>query len=263
MHARVKTLLAFTIVIGALIVIHYAGWSAPVERLVRDMVQPGSKALYQWSITLGEESFESPEALAQAYTDLQDQHRSLQVDQARLVLLEQDNKDLRTQLSFIETVTTTSVGATVVGRGIDPVTRSLIIDRGGESDVTVGDPVIAGPGVLIGQIASVEDTRAIVRMLDDKSSKVAATLLNKDRSLGLVEGGFGVSLEMTFIPQNEIVNIGDTIMTSGLTGNMPRGLVIGTVESVEKQPFQPFQRAVVAPLVSLEKLTFVSVLTNQ
>ena len=67
-------------------------------------------------------------------------------------------------------------------------------------------------------------------------------LLNQDRSIGIIEGGFGLTIRMTFIPQQEIVEIGNIIVTSGLEKNVPRGLVIGEVASVEKEPFEPFSK---------------------
>jgi rod shape-determining protein MreC len=65
---------------------------------------------------------------------------------------------------------------------------------------------------------------------------------------------------MTFIPQNETITPGDVIVTSGLEPLIPRGLTIGTIEAVEKEAYQPFQKAVLTPLASLNKLRVVSVL---
>jgi len=52
-------------------------------------------------------------------------------------------------------------------------------------------------------------------------------------------------------------------VTSGLEKGIPQGLLIGTVEAIEKEAYQPFQKAILNPLANLDKITLVSVLINQ
>jgi rod shape-determining protein MreC len=99
-----------------------------------------------------------------------------------------------------------------------------------------------------------------VRLLNDNSSKIGATILNTDRSLGVVEGGYGLSVKMNFIPRNEIVKVGDIIVTSGLEAGMPRGLLIGSVTAIENETYRPFQAALLLPGTDLSKLSIVSIL---
>lgn len=127
----------------------------------------------------------------------------------------------------------------------------------------VGNPVVVGIGVLIGRISRATPETSIVRLLDDNQSKVAATLLNEEKSIGVVEGGYGISIRMNFIPQNEAITIGDTIITSGLEDGVPRGLTIGTVETFEKEPYQPFQSAVVVPPKNFNWITSVSIIRSE
>jgi rod shape-determining protein MreC len=87
-------------------------------------------------------------------------------------------------------------------------------------------------------------------------------VLNDDSSPGVVDGGYGISLRMQFIPRNENVHIGDQIVTSGLEDKIPKGLLLGTVAVVENEAYQPFQEAVLTPAVNLSKLTFVTVITS-
>jgi rod shape-determining protein MreC len=91
---------------------------------------------------------------------------------------------------------------------------------------------------------------------------IAATILNKDASLGVVEGGYGLSVRMNFIPRNEDVFVGDKIITSGLEESIPRGLLIGEVAVLENEAYQPFQQAVLATAIDPSKLTVVSVLIS-
>jgi cell shape-determining protein MreC len=66
-----------------------------------------------------------------------------------------------------------------------------------------------------------------------------------------------------FIPRNEIIIVGEAVVTSGLDPNIPRGLMVGNVVAIENESYQPFQQAVVSPLLDLNKLTIVSILQKK
>ena len=182
---------------------------------------------------------------------------------AQFKILQKDNAELRKQLGFKQAQATQSVAAEVVGNNLDGAEQTLVINQGSTAGVAVDQPVVVGNGVLIGKIIKTEAAIAMVRLISDNRSKIGAIILNDERSQGVVEGGYGISLRMQFIPRNETVHIGDQIVTSGLEDKIPRGLVIGTVAVVENEAYQPFQQAVLTPATALEKLTLVGVvITN-
>ena len=150
----------------------------------------------------------------------------------------------------------------MIGKSIDPLRNSIVIDRGGKAGVKLGQPVIVDNGILAGKIIKVENNTSIAQLVNDQQSKVAVTIMNVDTSIGLVEGGYGLSIQMDFIPQNESVLVGDTVITSGLEEGIPHGLIIGTVDSVEKEAYQPFQKATISPIINLEKIREVSVIID-
>lgn len=262
MSPRTRTLTSFTIVIGVLIVLHYLGWLAPVERLIRSFVNPLSSQVYQWSVTDvdGNTSTKNTEELYASYFELLALYQDSVVDAARLRQLEEENMLLREQASFVQEQSYSSVGARVIGKDIDPIGSTILVDKGAEDGIATGMPVIVGKGILVGLIHEVENNTATVLLLDDSQSKVGATVLGETRSIGLIEGGFGLSVQMNFIPQNEEINPGEIVVTSGLTTGIPQGLVIGTVEAVEQEAYQPFQRAIVDPSTNLDGLLLVSIL---
>ena len=67
---------------------------------------------------------------------------------------------------------------------------------------------------------------------------------------------------MDFIPQGPTFETGEMVLTSGLGGRFPKGIVIGTVESIETQANAVFQKAVVDPSVDFGSLELVLVITN-
>jgi rod shape-determining protein MreC len=67
---------------------------------------------------------------------------------------------------------------------------------------------------------------------------------------------------MRYIPQEEDVSIGDIVLTSGLGGLMPKGLVIGQVTEVQQKEYETFQTATVRPAVDLTRLELALVITG-
>ena len=196
------------------------------------------------------------------YASCQNNLASNEVSQSKLSLLEVENAELRRQLDFKKKQTRQMVIAEIIGRELSNTTHNLLLNKGRDDGLMVGQPVIVGDGILVGHITSVRENYATVRLVTDSDSKIAATLLNYDSSLGVVEGGFGISLRMKFIPRNETVVVGDQVISSGLETNTPRGLLIGTVAVVENEAYQPFQQAILTPATNLDRLSIVSILVG-
>ncbi len=226
----------------------YGSWGF-VERSIRAVTDTTLKWSYQSSVEIksGEEAI--------AHNNV----NSCTEESARLTQLELENNELRTQLNFLKD-TSHHVGATVIGRALDPIGTTIIIDRGAADGIVLNRPVIVNNGYFIGKIARVDEHTSVVRLMSDFQSKTAATVDNRDKSLGVVEGGFGLTVRLNLIPQNEVIRPGDVVITSGLEPDLPRGLAIGTVEVVEKKPQEPFQQAIIKPSADLHALTVVSVI---
>ena len=260
-HQRIKLFLSIVLIIALIVIFHALGWLRPLEFSLRSMLFPGVAFLYEQTTELEDgERFTSFEELKNAYRLLKETSLKQDIDQARLHELEQQNEQLRVQLHFVTSTPYTTLGVDVIGKNIDPVGSALIINRGRRDGVQLGDPAVAYEGILVGKVSEVYETYAILELLTDNQSKVAATILNMEKSIGLVEGGYGLSIRMNLIPQNEGVHVGDTVITSGLEPSVPRGLVIGTVETVEKEAFQPFQRALITSPIALDRVSTISLL---
>jgi rod shape-determining protein MreC len=122
-------------------------------------------------------------------------------------------------------------------------------------------PVITGGSALVGRVLRVSPRTAQVQLLGDVASAVNAVVQNS-RATGLVRGQPDGSLVMDYVPQEEKIKTGDIVLTSGLGGDLPRALVIGTVTEVIKRDIDLFQSAVLRPAVDLNRLEVVLVITN-
>lgn len=253
------------IVISAFIILgilHYTGILRPIEQTITRVVNPLIRIVSGAGIRVGawKNYFIEKATLLETINRLEDALRRQQLDSSERILITAENDALREQLRFVKRTARTTLISYVVGKTIDNTANTLIIDRGSDDGVVIGSAVIVGDGILAGKIAKVNPRSAIVRLLNDPSSKVAASILNKDKSVGLVEGGFGISVKLTTVLQNETLTEGDIIVTSGLEELIPRGLLVGTITTVEKENYRPFQSAVITPAAPLSRLTIVGVL---
>ncbi len=251
-------------IFALLLFFHYLGWLSVPERAVRTLIIPISAKITRWQSASQDfyNSFANQKTLVDQYNKCLGQNQDSDVADARLKDLEKENSEIRKQLNFFHRRNFTAVAADIVGQNSDSAEKMVIIDVGNEAGIKLGQPVVAGDGILVGTIAKIEKDIAMVRLINDNQSKIAATILNRDGSLGIVEGGYGLSVRMNFIPRNEIVLIGDKIITSGLEQAIPRGLLIGEVAVAENEAYQPFQQAVLTTAIDLAKLTIVSVLIS-
>ncbi len=139
------------------------------------------------------------------------------------------------------------VAARVIARGV-LASSDIIIDRGERDGIRIGNAVVIGEGYLLGTIIRVQETQATVRLIEDPQSAITATILGQEKTLGLVVGNEGAVLSLQYVPQDATIAIGDSVVTSGLGGNIPEGLLIGIVETVTTEESAPFVTATVTPI---------------
>lgn len=197
----------------------------------------------------------SPERLA----ELESQIQATAVDHAELERLRDENLQLRDQLGFASRTSFRTLSAAIVSRSIGPDASAFVIDHGSDDGIIVGAPAISGDGIMVGKVVAVTASSATVRVISDRDSATAVTLLNGTRTIGVVQGMSGALLSLEFIPQDERVSVNDIVVTSGLETNVPSGLLIGIVNSVETNPNAPFQQAVIEPLADVRRMSVVTI----
>lgn len=139
------------------------------------------------------------------------------------------------------------IAARIIARGA-LASSDVIIDRGTNDGVVQGSAVVIGDGYLFGTIASVRASESTVRLIEDPRSAITATIYGAQKTIGLVVGNEGAVLSLQYIPQDARIAVGDSVVTSGLGGNIPEGLLIGIVETVTTEESAPFVTATVAPV---------------
>lgn len=245
-----------------LIFAHFVGILKPVEKFFRALVSPVVTSANSWSINIANqmEYLDNPAKIAELISSYNTLSNTVAHKDTQVKILTEENDQLRKLLNFKKETPTTIVISEVIGKEFVSNDQNIIINKGSLAGIKLGDPAIATEGILIGLVIRVENDVSIIRLINDNQSKIGATILNRERSLGVAEGGYGISLRMSMIPREENIAPGDQIITSGMEKTIPRGLLVGTIASVENESYKPFQQAILVPTADLNKLTTVGVL---
>jgi rod shape-determining protein MreC len=150
------------------------------------------------------------------------------------------------------------IAARVIGRDPTNWYRTLMIDKGERQGVRVDLGVIV-PSGAVGRVIKTTPDYAMVLLLTDRNSAVAA-IVQETRDEGIVEGTEKGLARIKYLSTLSEVKEGDQVVTSGLTGDFPKGILIGRIRQVERQEMALFHQAEVMPSVDFSKLEEVLVL---
>ena len=193
---------------------------------------------------------------------LHDQLAVLKASNSRLMEIGNENDRLRDLLQLTERTGFVIVPADVIAYEPSNWSHAVTINEGSSRGVRVGMPVLVGDGV-VGQIVAVNVNSARVLLLTDPSSGVDAFVQNS-RVRGVVVGMGEFKARWNYVLSKETVLVGDRIVTSGMDGVYPKGLIIGVVKRVhEDRAGRLFKRVDVEPAVDFSRLETVAVVTGK
>ena len=269
--ARRQTALYVVLVALTLILVAFSN-SAPLLELrrgvgfalspIHDTLRQGTRTVTSLFSTIGE-----IEDLRQTNEDLSQRLQAVEADNQRLQSLAAENERLADLLGVRSSIGYATVASEVIGRLSTEQERVISIDAGTDMGVNVDDPVVAGGGALIGRVVEVGPNFARILLISDTRMTVAG-LIETTRAIGDVQGNGERPLQMTRIPANDTVNVSDTVVTAGIEleggirSTYPKGLLIGTIASIQRQPDQLFQTALVQPIAGLDRLEYVLVIID-
>lgn len=183
-------------------------------------------------------------AVLNATTMLQD------VRLQKMQALERENMRLRELLGSSFRLQERVQVAELVTVDLDPFSQQVIIDKGKNYGVYVGQPVLDAHGVM-GQVAETSPLSSRVVLLTDPSHSIPVQI-NRNGLRAVVTGrGLGEYLQMDFLPHNADVREGDLLVTSGLGGRFPVGYPVGKVVSVDFPQGKAFADIKVEPAANL------------
>lgn len=174
---------------------------------------------------------------------------------ATLLLADQvqtENRNLRELLEIKQQGSLPSVVAKVRSGLQDSLSRKVLIDKGLEHQISIGDPVINSQGV-VGQVSRVFPLTSEVRLLSDEQLMVpvflpSAGIRGISQGLGQQDG-----FQIRFVNLAAQIKEGDLIVTSGLDGLYPAGLAVGEIALVVGAPQGQFPTVIAKPVASVAR----------
>lgn len=181
--------------------------------------------------------------------------------------LRRENETLTALLQLRNGLKYDARAVTVIARESSEARRAVVVDRGSDDGLAVGQVAIGAGGSLVGRVVEVGPTTAQVVLISDPTSTVTGQLLSTSAT-GKVVGQLGGALVMTDVDSAATVTRGEEVFTAGielgggLRSPYPKGLLIGRVIDVTIQANEVVQTVFLEPAAPLGRLEFLLVITN-
>ncbi|RHW40633.1 rod shape-determining protein MreC [Neobacillus notoginsengisoli] len=165
--------------------------------------------------------------------------------------LKRENTELRDILGKTESLSQSDlIHASVMGRNPDRWNELIIINKGTSDNVKKNMAVITSKG-LVGKIKTANDFSSTVQLLSamDPKNRISVVTQGDSEVFGFVEGFDDEKklLKVKKIPYEAKVKKGQIVITSGLGGVFPEGLLVGKIVEVEPDQYGLNQIALVKP----------------
>lgn len=149
----------------------------------------------------------------------------------------------------------------VISEGSDPYSEQIVINKGSNSSVYEGQPVISDRGV-VGQVIAVSHFTSRVLLICDASHALPVQVLRNDVRAIATGSGCGEDLQLEHISGNSDIRPGDVLVTSGLGGRFPEGYPVGVVSSLRRDAQRAETVIQVHPAAELQRLRYLLLLWN-
>lgn len=197
--------------------------------------------------------------------DLQEQNEALN---ARLLILERralkyaalasENNELRQLMNSSEMLDDRVIVGEVVAVSPDPFSHEIVINKGSRDGVTVGQAILDANG-LMGQVQQTSSFTSRVLLVSDSSHAVPVEVVRNGLRAVLLGNGDADALELVHVPDTADIREGDLLVSSGLGGRFPKGYPVAEVDSITKEPGEPFVEIQARPKAELNRSRLVLV----
>ena len=168
---------------------------------------------------------------------------------------------LQKLLDFKQQYVTTTVPAQVIGTSGSDRSRLVLIDKGAADGLKAEQAVITPDGI-VGKLRDVFPHSAQVLLISDPTSG-ACVILASTRIRGILRGTTDGDIQINNLTADSRIKAGEQVLTSGGDLVFPRGIPVGTIESIAPDPqHQPYTAITIKPAANLTELEEVLVITG-
>jgi len=205
--------------------------------------------------------FSSKRQLADENAQLKQQVVEASTAQAS-ALLEAENARLKSLLDIERRYRNAAIAVEVLYMGRDPFTQKLFVNKGVDAGVNAGDAVVDELGV-VGQVTRTYPLMAEVTLVTDRDHAVPVKIERNGIRSVLFGNGTGRSPELRFTAPSADIKVGDRLLTSGIDGTYPPGLVVAEVIDIDRDTGQMFARISCRPLAGVDRSQYLLVLGRE
>lgn len=200
----------------------------------------------------GDTTLVSRETLLDENSTLRAEQLVLQAKLQKLASLATENVRLRELLNSTALVQDNVLVAEIIGVSPEPLNHYVVVNKGRNDKVFIGQPVIDAYG-LFGQVIEVSPYSCRVLLISDSSHAIPVQV-NRNGVRAIVEGvGLLYELELPHVAATTDIEAGDILVSSGLGGRFPVGYPVATVRQVIHDPGQSFLSVKVTPKAHLNR----------
>jgi len=204
--------------------------------------------LFYWA----DESLSTQQTLLEKNREFEVRHLENRVQLQKLDIIEKENERLRKLLSAIPKTTERLLVSEIINVDLDPYKQLILLNKGSNSDVHQGQPIIDAQGVM-GQVVHVGLMSSTAMLITDASHAMPVQI-NRTGLRAIAFGSGKIDLlNLRHLPHNVDIKVGDLLITSGLGGIFPPNFPVAVISKVERPAGEPFATVEAKPHAQLDK----------
>jgi len=240
--------------VGLILVSLYTDWLGPVRAQLGAVATP-----FYWVTNLpqrigawGDDTFASRQALSEENEALKSELLILQRKLQQMAALAAENVRLRRLLGSSDMLQDNVLVAELVGVSPNPLSHSVVINKGARDGVYMGQPVLDAFG-LMGQVVEANPDSSRVLLITDTSHALPVQV-NRNGVRAIAEGTGHINrLRLRHVSNTTDIRVGDLLVSSGLGDRFPVGYPVAEVEQVVRDPGQSFSTVIARPMARLDR----------
>jgi rod shape-determining protein MreC len=188
-----------------------------------------------------------------------EENLKLKAESVRNTSIARENEELCKQLNIIPKGKFNLEASRIVARSGYDNNNWALIDKGKSNGIEKGMSVVVGESILVGKVGEVFRSTAKIVFINDKSVGVNVEAVETG-AVGMVKGDYGLGLIMDVVLQTDNLKIGDKVVTSNISQEVPSGLLVGEIKEIDPAKNDLFQKAIIVSPVNFNELKFVFII---